>query len=129
MRFSNQDIDNPDINLAPLIDVVFLILIFFVISTTFVKEQHLAVSLPETTESESSPAPPLTVTVDVAGVIYHAGIPIKDIDELLNRRRHSERLLIRAAADARHASVTYVLDAAKRAGFRDVAIATVGESQ
>ncbi|MFT7289372.1 MAG: biopolymer transport protein ExbD, partial [Halieaceae bacterium] len=47
MRFRRRTRDELDVNLTPLIDVVFLLLIFFMVSTTFTRETQLSVDLPE----------------------------------------------------------------------------------
>ncbi len=49
MKFRRQSRDEDNVNLTPLIDVVFLLLIFFMVSTTFTKETHLEIDLPEAT--------------------------------------------------------------------------------
>lgn len=53
MRFQRQRREEIDVNLTPLIDVVFLLLIFFMVSTTFTRETHLEVDLPEASVAES----------------------------------------------------------------------------
>ena len=52
MKFSDKQEDETLINLTPLIDVVFLLLIFFMVSTTFSKESQLRIKLPESSEEE-----------------------------------------------------------------------------
>ena len=47
MKFARRANTDVEINLTPLIDVVFLLLIFFMVSTTFIKETHLSIDLPE----------------------------------------------------------------------------------
>ena len=47
MKFRRQRLDDVNINLTPLIDVVFLLLIFFMVSTTFTRETQLSIDLPE----------------------------------------------------------------------------------
>ncbi|WP_426417831.1 ExbD/TolR family protein [Aestuariirhabdus sp. LZHN29] len=49
MMFRRQKTEEVSVNLTPLIDVVFLLLIFFMVSTTFTKETHLSIDLPEAT--------------------------------------------------------------------------------
>ncbi|RRJ84682.1 ExbD/TolR family protein [Aestuariirhabdus litorea] len=49
MMFRRQKTEDVSVNLTPLIDVVFLLLIFFMVSTTFTKETHLSIDLPEAT--------------------------------------------------------------------------------
>ena len=53
MKFRRQRTEDEGVNLTPLIDVVFLLLIFFMVSTTFTKENHMEIDLPE---AEGSPA-------------------------------------------------------------------------
>ena len=57
MKFHRQKVEDQGINLTPLIDVVFLLLIFFMVSTTFTKETHLSVDLPEAVGEQSSELP------------------------------------------------------------------------
>ena len=54
MKFRRQVRTEEGINLTPLIDVVFLLLIFFMVSTTFTKESHLQIDLPEATGEAAS---------------------------------------------------------------------------
>ncbi len=54
MNLRPRQSEAPDINLTPLIDVVFLLLIFFMVSTTFVRESELEISLPESTSEVMS---------------------------------------------------------------------------
>ena len=56
MQFRRQKNQQVDVNLTPLIDVVFLLLIFFMVSTSFTKETHLSLDLPEATGDESTVA-------------------------------------------------------------------------
>ena len=49
MSFKRQNREEVAVNLTPLIDIVFLLLIFFMVSTTFTKENHLSIDLPEAT--------------------------------------------------------------------------------
>ena len=52
MQFKRQTNSQVDVNLTPLIDVVFLLLIYFMVSTTFTKETHLSLDLPEAVRNE-----------------------------------------------------------------------------
>lgn len=57
MNFKRQSREEVSVNLTPLIDIVFLLLIFFMVSTTFTKENHLNISLPEASASASDEIP------------------------------------------------------------------------
>ena len=54
MKFSTPEIEEVSINLTPLIDIVFLLLIFFMVSTTFQRETELEIALPEASAGTSS---------------------------------------------------------------------------
>ena len=68
MKFKRQAGEEVSVNLTPLIDVVFLLLIFFMVSTTFTKESHLEIDLPEAS-GEAAPSEKKVVEV----VINHKG--------------------------------------------------------
>ncbi len=133
MKFSTQTTDNPEINLAPIVDVVFLMLIFFVVATSFTHQAALNLQLPESTHAESTDESMLSLTVTADGGIYARGEPVNDLERWLAEAvasiagddgSHSPRLLIQAEAAARHADVVRVLDSARAAGIDQAAIAT-----
>lgn len=67
MRFTRQPIEEASVNLTPLIDVVFLLLIFFMVSTTFTKERELTIQLPEADGQPLSQTPrfvEISISVD-----------------------------------------------------------------
>lgn len=127
--------DEPEIDLAPLIDVVFLMLIFFMVSTTFIKEASLKVSLPQASAQPIAPAAkPIEVTVNQQGIYFLGDHPLPDNREetlrqalalrLDGRDPQTVQLIIRADAHTEHLHVIAALDAASLAGFQRVAIAT-----
>jgi len=70
MKFSDREEDDVQINLTPLIDVVFLLLIFFMVSTTFSKESELRIKLPESSDDpvEQRENPVLEIEISAEGV-------------------------------------------------------------
>lgn len=70
MNLRPQRSTPPDINLAPLIDVVFLLLIFFMVTTTFRDEVGIKVQLPQAQGETVSRARPLVLTIDAEGHFY-----------------------------------------------------------
>ena len=62
MNFRRQSKEELSVNLTPLIDIVFLLLIFFMVSTTFTKESQLNISLPEAS-AELSDVPPASIEI------------------------------------------------------------------
>ncbi len=125
----------PDINLTPLIDVVFLLLIFFMVSTTFRKESDLRVDLPEASQQQpiEDQQTPLEVMVDAVGGYRVNGRPLLNnqpdtLKRALTAAAASDReqtFIIRADANTPHQAVVTVMDIAGQMGFRRLAIATL----
>ena len=126
--------EDPDVNLTPLIDVVFLLLIFFMVSTTFRQEADIAIELPKAAQ-EPIPAEQqrLVVHIDAMGryFVNDLALAATDLETLktaLLEAAGDERNLpfvIRAAGDTPHQAVVTVMDAASQLGFRRLVIATV----
>ena len=121
-------------NLTSLIDVVFLLLIFFMVSTSFVKESRLTITLPEAqSEAPAAEADRLEVAVTAAGTLLVNGRELVNNSPGTLRRALLEvsggdtslPVTIVADADARHQSVVTVMDVAGRMGFVKIDIATV----
>ena len=128
--------EDPEINLTPLIDVVFLMLIFFMVSTTFLRESDLQISLPEAdTESAEAEDRPLELTINERGSMFLNGEALVNSspdtlrralrDALGDRDPDSVRVVVRADGGAEHQLVVRALDAAGQVGLRRVGIATV----
>ncbi len=131
MKFRRQRRDELAINLTPLIDVVFLLLIFFMVSTSFTKSTQLAINLPE---AEGEPAPHTTtkleLTIDAEGNFRLNGDPISnqpiDVRKALRQAAGERRdlpLTIAADGGAAHRNVVTALDAASALGFQQLTIA------
>ena len=120
------------VELTPLIDVVLLLLIFFMVSTTFKRESVLAVELPE---AQGAPleqaAAEIMVRVDASGtvVVNDEQLPDGEVGTVAGAlaRASGERVLVAADAAARHDAVVRVLDAAGRSGLTSVRILTERE--
>ena len=132
MKFGPRRRPEASIELTPLIDVVFLLLIFFMVSTSFVRETRMAVDLPEAAgEARAAKSAP-ALLIDAAGNYALDGRPLVDgelatLEEALRPlSEHAEapRLVIAADAAAAHRTVVRAMDAARRAGIAHVDIAT-----
>jgi biopolymer transport protein ExbD len=130
VTFLRRKREEPRIELTPMVDVVFLLLIFFMISTTFIDTPGIAVKLPE------SSAPTLTKTpeeVEVAlsreGEIFLRGEAVSP-GQLAERLRDYQAqaadmtFMLRADEQALHGRVVQVMDIAREAGFGRLAMAT-----
>lgn len=129
MRFPRTRRDPVEVNLTPLIDVVFLLLIFFMVSTTFETRQALELELPESVSGVAAEVSPVTLVVTATGdyrlgdrELSAAGLGEALAAEAEQARRHG--LVLEADGRASHASVVRALDQAGALGIRQVRIAT-----
>lgn len=134
MNFQRGHDDNIEINVTSLIDVVLLLLIFFMVSTTFLNPEHINLTLPSASRnSEQKEAPgPVDVTIDREGRYFVNGKALLSTRESALRQGMTEaaagqeepRVLIHADANTTHQSVITVLDVARQLGWVHVSFAT-----
>ena len=120
-------------NLTPLIDVVFLLLIFFMVSTTFTKASQLSIDLPEATgEPSDTPSDQIEILIDESGQYRVNGQALVDthvrtLQAALYKISAGDTTLsmvISADAQSSHQSVVRAMDAAGQMGFVHLSIAT-----
>ena len=126
--------DEIDLNLTPLIDVVFLLLIFFMVSTTFEKTSKLKIDLPEAT-SQATPQPDkkIVVGIDVKGRYYIndrqlVNTQLKTLKIALLKIAGDNKdipIVLRADAKTPHQSVVTAMDAASQVGLTRMSISTL----
>ena len=129
----SMDENEPALNLTPLMDIMFLLVIFFAVSTTFKVFPGISVDLPgadaeKIQEEEKS----LTAILTGAGEIFIDGKPIeKDqlVDTLREKQKESpiDMFILEADRTAQHGQVVTLMDAAKQAGILHLAISTRSE--
>ncbi len=141
MRFTRPAVDrNSEINLTPLIDVVFLLLIFFMVTTTFSREAEIRLHLPEANSASTQEAEPhpLIVQINAIGQFSVQGHHESKPRELLNTRGETLRKVLQSAAGDRtdpmiliradrltpHEAVVKTLDAARQLGWYRITFAT-----
>jgi biopolymer transport protein ExbD len=134
VRLRTRSEPDPEINLTSLIDVVFLLLIFFMVSTTFERQAALKIDLPEASaEAEPQESPErLEVVIDAEGRIYlndnqlvdSAPATIRAAFRELAGEDRSMPVLIRADAQTPHLHVVTVMDVSGQLGFTRLSIAT-----
>ncbi|NOY66279.1 MAG: biopolymer transporter ExbD [Gammaproteobacteria bacterium] len=121
-----------DVNITPLIDVVFLLLIFFMVSTTFKKETSIKIDLPEASAKPvKNNKKTFELIVDSKGryFIKNKGLvnqELKTVKQVLlkNLGKNSKRpFVIRADNNSPHGSVVRVMDAARQLGILNLSIA------
>ena len=133
MKFQRQKLEDVNVNLTPLIDVVFLLLIFFMVSTTFTKETHLSIDLPEATgEASADVEDQIEILISEQGeyTINARQLVDESIDTLKQAIRQisggdtSLPMVITADAQTPHESVVRAMDAAGQMGFIHLSITT-----
>lgn len=133
MLFRRQKRDDEGINLTPLIDVVFLLLIFFMVSTTFTKETHLNIDLPEAVgDSTQLPEEPLEVVINISGgySINGQSLVNKQVETLkrglleISGGNTSQPLTITADANTPYNAVVTAMDVAGQLGFENLSMTT-----
>jgi biopolymer transport protein ExbD len=133
VNFKRQNKETVEVNLTPLIDVVFLLLIFFMVSTTFTKENHLSIDLPEASAEQQ---PVATNRLEII-ITASGNYSINDKSLINNQLDTLKRGLVKAAegeknlpvtitADANtpHQAVVRAMDAAGQTGFVNLSITT-----
>lgn len=125
----------PDINITPLVDVVLQLVIFFVVTTTFISvESGARVNLPSANFSKIEEAKTITITVTENNMIYVDG-GLTDWNELPRvlvaslRKDPESMVVIEADKKVLHGNVVKVMDIARRAGAERMAIATQPEGE
>ena len=137
MKLSVRPRIQPEVNLTSLIDVVFLLLIFFMVSTSFVKQSQISIRLPQA--ENTSVVEEVPEQIDI--MITADGTYLVNGRELINNRAETIRnalqktsagrndlpLTISADANAKHQDVVTAMDVAARLGFTKISIATVND--
>ncbi|WP_426149350.1 ExbD/TolR family protein [Pseudomonas sp. DC3000-4b1] len=134
-RRSRRRREDIEINLTSLIDVVFILLLFFVVTTTFKRESQLQVDLPEAVSGAPEDHPPkrldIAISADGDYAINDHRLPKSDLDTLISALRAesggdtSLPLSISADGKTPHQAVITAMDAAGKLGFSRLSMTTV----
>jgi biopolymer transport protein ExbD len=134
MKLQHRSTEEPTVDLTSLIDVVFLLLIFFMVSTTFERQALLKIDLPEASAVEDRTDVPesLELVIDSEGRMYLNDRRLIDSEENTLRAAMLEvagddrtlPLVLRADRLTPHHHVVTAMDVAAQLGFRNLSIAT-----
>jgi len=132
VHFRRQSREEDSVNLTPLIDVVFLLLIFFMVSTTFTEETHLSIDLPEAVgDHQSDDSDRLDIVISAEGSYSVNGQAlvnnqIETLKSALQKLSGDVKLPLTITADAKtpHQAVVTAMDAAGQLGFVKLSITT-----
>lgn len=134
MKFTEENKKGPKLNMTSLIDVVFLLLIFFMVTTTFEKQAKLKIELPQATEKTQNNKPQqIVISINQKGTIYINNNELINAQyeavssglKVLVKDDETPPVVIRADANAAHKHVVTVMDALADLGFSSVSIATM----
>ena len=133
MKLLPRHSEEPDVNLTPMIDVVFLLLLFFMVSTSFIRESSLKVDLPEAsgqalTEQET----PIDIIIRANGEVLVNETPIavatrdalRDLLKTTAGDNADPHIIISADANAEYQHIVTAMDAAQLLGFTRLTLAT-----
>lgn len=133
MKFPRQPVEPVDVNLTPLIDVVFLLLIFFMVSTTFTRERELTVELPEATAEaavETTDRVEIEISSDGEYAVNTQRLVNRDSETLIKAIKDVSKgdtslpLIITADANTPHQAVVTAMDVSGQLGFTHLRITT-----
>lgn len=133
VNFRHRRSESPEVNLTPLIDIVFLLLIFFMVSTTFERDSELSIELPEASvEPDELTREVIDVAVDAQGRFYVNNVQLANTQSSTLKKalfdaaagRKAPPLVISADATTPHQAVVVVMDAARQLGFLNLSFAT-----
>ena len=133
MKLTTNKQEAPDVNLTPMIDVVFLLLLFFMVSTSFIRESSLKVDLPEATgEAMAEQIEPIDIIISSAGNFTINQIELLDnsreaISEALKTavgEQQDPHIIISADADTDYQNIVTAMDTAQALGYSRLTLAT-----
>ena len=134
MNLQRRSKEEPEVNLTSLIDVVLLLLVFFMVSTSFVREAEINIRLPEANaQAASNDGEVLEIAISQTGAYIVNGRPLinnerrtlrRAIEQLVGEKRDLP-VIIRADAQSIHQASVTAMSVAGELGFQNIVIATV----
>ena len=127
--FADHDRPRPKLNIAPLIDVVFLLLVFFMLASSFIEPAAIDVSMPQTTDRPQTAGDPLVIDVSLTGEIRLNGLVVK-FDQIGPELRGrvggdlNRAVTVRAEAEVPVQSLVSVMDRVRGSGLKNIRLAT-----
>ena len=129
LRKSKRNSRSVFVNVTSFIDVLFVLLLFFMVSTTFVNQPAMSLDLPKAVHSQGTRQPAIIVYIDQNGLIHVNDEPVDDalLDSVLRTRlatSEDKAVVLKADSRVSHGAVVHVLDIIKGAGVVKLTIAT-----
>jgi biopolymer transport protein ExbD len=117
-----------DVDLTPLVDCVFMLLIFFMVTTVFITSKGLNVDMPKDSTAESKPGKDINLIIEEDGVLELNGevVSIEALPDQLQRLKielETENMILQAHPTTLHSVVAHVVDIARAQGLEGIAFA------
>jgi biopolymer transport protein ExbD len=131
IRAAQQEEDDSSIDLTPMLDVVFIMLIFFIVTASFIKEAGIDVTRPKAETAYKQDKANIFIALSPTGEIWIdrkkvAPAQLKVTIEKLKAENPQGAVIIQADKESRSKQLMQVMDAARDAGITDIAVATEG---
>lgn len=115
-----READSAEIDITPMMDIVFIMLIFFIVTTSFVKEAGIDVNKPESAQAQSKPSATIFIAIRANGEVWMDKRPV-DVErvsaniERLRAESPTDTIIVQADKEAKHGVVMEVMDQIKAA--------------
>ena len=128
-RLLAQEEEENEINLTPMLDVVFIMLIFFIVTATFIKEAGIQVERPDTITADSQDDAAILIAISANDEIWidreeRDPRALRGVIERLHAENPKGSIVIQADENSTHETLVIVMEAAKAVGVTNVAIAS-----
>ncbi|NOQ94624.1 MAG: biopolymer transporter ExbD [Methylophaga sp.] len=133
MKLSAGKLEEPDVNLTPMIDVVFLLLLFFMVSTSFIRESSLKVDLPQATGQalpEQEKSIDIVINADGHFIVNEVTLENPSLEQLSAHLKQAvgvnedPHIIISADANAEYQNIVTAMDTAQQLGYSRLTLAT-----
>ena len=124
----NTDNDEASVDITPMLDVVFIMLIFFIVTATFIKEAGIDVDKPEAATAVVQEKASILIAIDARDQVWinRRQVDVRSVRSIVERL-HAENpkgtVVIQADRESRNDTLVRVMDASRRAGVYDIALA------
>ena len=129
MKLTVRPVKKIAINLTPLIDVLFILIIFFTVSSTFLEQPGIELKIPEAESSQSHTAQKVIIYIDKDGKLYLNDDPIEmenvaESVETLISAQTDKSVVLRADENVAHGSVITIMDKLRKKGIYKIIVST-----
>ena len=124
----NTDNEESSVDITPMLDVVFIMLIFFIVTATFIKEAGIDVDKPEAATAMVQEKASILIAIDANDAVWinRRQVDVRSVRSIIERL-HAENpkgtVVIQADRESRNDTLVRVMDASRRAGVYDIALA------